>query len=327
MPRNVNQKLKILYLLKVLQENTDEAHHLVMSEIIEKLSIYGIQAERKSIYSDIEALRLFGIDVICQKKDVYGYYIGEQTFELPELKLLVDSVQASKFITEKKSNALIKKLEGFTNKYYAKELQRQVYIADRVKAMNESIYYNVDKLHYAINNNQKISFKYYEYNIEKKKQLRNDGKDYIVSPYGLTVSDENYYVIAHYPKYSGLTHFRVDRMADIDVLDEKITDIKSVTDEKLNLGEYSKKMFNMFSGDTEIVKLECDNKLINPVIDRFGENVYIEKVNDNKFVVTVKVNVSPTFFAWVFTFEGNMRIISPEKVVNRFNANLKKFRN
>lgn len=185
----------------------------------------------------------------------------------------------------------------------------------------------MDKLHYAINNNQKISFKYYEYNIEKKKQLRNDGKDYIVSPYGLTVSDENYYVIAHYPKYSGLTHFRVDRMADIDILDEKITDIKSVTDEKLNLGEYSKKMFNMFSGDTEIVKLECANKLINPIIDRFGEEVNIHKADDDKFIVTAKVNVSPTFFAWVFTFEGKMKIIEPDNVVKQFDDNLKRFFN
>lgn len=323
-PKNPNQKLKILYLLKILLENTDEEHHLNMSEILQKLSQQDIKAERKSIYSDIESLRLFGVDIICQKTDVFGYYIGKRDFELPELKLLVDSVQASKFITKKKSNDLIKKIEGLTDKYSARELQRQVYTSDRVKALNEKIYYNVDKLHDAIINGKQIAFKYYVYNTDKKKQLRNEGDDYIISPYSLAVSDENYYVISHYPKYEGLSHFRVDRMTDIRILDIKANDIKLITDENFNIGEYSRKLFNMFSGETQIVQLKCDNKLIDSIIDRFGEDVSIRKLNNNKFIVTTKINISPTFFAWVFTFEDKMEIISPLTVVNQFKQSLEK---
>ena len=200
MPRNENQKMKLLYLLKILLENSDEENVLPMSRIIDSLAAYDIKAERKSIYDDIECLRRFGYDIICQKGRNIGYYIGERDFELAELKLLVDSDQSSKFITKKKSAQLIKKIENLTSKFYGKQLQRQVYVADRVKMSNETVYYNVDRLHNAVSDNVKIAFKYYEYNLDKKRQHRNNGNDYIVSPYSLTFSDDNYYLIAHYPK-------------------------------------------------------------------------------------------------------------------------------
>lgn len=308
-------------------ENTDEQHHLKMSEILEKLNNVGIKAERKSIYSDMELFRQFGVDVICQKTDTFGYYIGERDFELAELKLLADSVQSSKFITKKKSNALIEKIEGLTNKYCAKELQRQVYVYDRVKTLNETIYYNVDTLHNSITENMKIAFKYYEYGIDKKKKLRNNGQDYIVSPYSLSFSEDNYYLIAHYPKYEKLTHFRVDRMTGIRILEERNTDIKTVTNESFNLGEYMKKTFDMYGGETEMVQIECENKLINVVIDKFGEEVSIRKSDDEHFIVTSNVNISPTFYSWVFTFGDKMKIISPIDVIHKFQEEIKRVNN
>lgn len=322
MPKRANQKPKILYLLKMLMENTDEDHKLSTKKILDMLSAADIKAERKSVYSDIVELKQYGVDVICQRGPNGGYYIGERDFELAELKLLVDSVQSSKFITKKKSNELIIKIEGLTNKYSAKELQRQVYVYDRVKTLNETIYYNVDALHNAISDNYKIAFKYYEYGIDKKRKLRNNGYDYIVSPYSLSFSDDNYYLIAHYPKYENLTHFRVDRMAEIRILDERNTNIKSVTNANFNLGEYMKKTFDMFSGETQMVQIECDNRLINAVIDKFGEDVSIRKSDDKHFLVTTNVNVSPTFYAWVFTFGDKMKIVSPGAVANEFKNSL-----
>jgi len=317
-PKEYNQKLKLLYLLKILTQYTDENNHLTMGEIIEKLAQYGIKAERKSIYSDIRMLKQYGVDIICQKTNTFGYYIGHREFEVAELKLLVDSVQSSKFITKKKSNALIKKLEGLTSIHLAKELRRQVYVSDRVKTLNETIYYNVDTLHTAITQNTKIAFKYYEYDINKQKKLRNDGEDYIVSPYSLSFSDDNYYLIAHYPKYDKLTHFRVDRMTQIRILNEKNTNINEVMNENFNLGEYMKKTFDMFSGETQSVKLECKNWLINAIIDKFGEDVLIRKSDDEHFIVTANVNVSPTFYAWVFTFGDSIKILSPSNIAEDF---------
>lgn len=318
MPKNENQKTKILYLLKILLENSDEENVLPMNKIIDSLATLGIKAERKSIYDDIECLRGFGYDIICQKGKKSGYYIGEREFELAELKLLVDSVQSSKFITKKKTAQLIKKIEGLTSKFYGKQLQRQVYVSDRVKMSNETVYYNVDKLHSAVACGVKIAFKYYEYNLDKKVSLRNNGNDYIVSPYSLTFSDDNYYLISYYPKNKKLTHFRVDRMYDIRFLDEKNERIESVMSEDFNLGQYLKKTFDMFGGDAEQVSILCDNKLINAVIDKFGEEVRIRKEDSNNFVATVNVHISPPFYAWLFTFGSLVKILSPQNVVDEF---------
>ncbi|MBE7053497.1 MAG: WYL domain-containing transcriptional regulator [Ruminococcaceae bacterium] len=318
MAKESNQRLKILYLIKILSENTDEFHHLTMNEIISKLANYGISAERKSVYANIEDLKLFGYDIICEKGKNFGYYMASRDFELPELKLLVDSVSSSRFITEKKSNELIKKLENLTSKFYANELQRQVYTADMAKNLNEKIYYTVDMLHDAITNCKKIAFKYYEYNVNKEKVLKNNGDLYIVSPYSLTFSEGNYYLISHYEKYEGLTQFRVDKMAHLEILDEKIRDIKEVTDEKFNIGDYSKKVFSMYSGKTTDVKLICDNSIINPVIDRFGEDILIRKNDEKTFLANVKINVSPTFYAWIFTFGEKIKISEPEYVKDEF---------
>ena len=242
--------------------------------------------------------------------------MGCREFELPELKLLVDAVQSSKFITKKKSNELIKKVEGLTSRHLAKQLQRQVYVADRVKAINETIYYNVDTLHNAITQNRQVAFKYYEYTVEKKKQYRKNGEDYVVSPYALSWVDDNYYLVSHYAKYDGeFTHFRVDRMTDIDILNEKRVEVKNITgDKELNIAKYTRQIFNMFTGDTERVDIRFHNSLINVVIDRFGEDVLITGSNAEEFTISIEVVASPTFIAWLFQFGDKVKILSPNSL-------------
>lgn len=322
MPKSGNQKLKILYLMEFLLKNTDEEHPALMRDIIEYLEQCGVGAERKSVYSDIEGLKIFGLDIISTPK---GYFVGERDFELPEVKMLVDCVSASKFITEKKSEKLIKKIESLASRHEGYQLQRQVFIADRVKVANEEIYRSVDTLHDAINEKKKVVFKYFEYGTDKKKKYRNDGNDYVVSPYSLTVSDENYYLISHYPKHEALTNFRVDRMTDIRVSDEKCEKIESVMGENFSIGEYAKKVFSMYGGENVRVELLCENKMMNPIIDKFGEEVFVQKADDEHFTACVNVNISPTFFAWVFTFEGKIKITSPEKVKEQFGKMIKSF--
>ena len=323
MAKSSNQKLKMLFLMKLFLEKTDEEHAITMSEIMDELERAGISSERKSIYDDIEALRQYGIDIATRKTKTTDYFVANRLFELPELKLLVDIVQSSKFITHKKSNDLIKKIESLTSIHQARKLQRQVYVANRVKTMNELIYCNVDTLHIAISENCQISFKYFEYNLDKKKQFRNFGQAYVVSPYALSWVDENYYLICHYPKNSDLTHFRVDRMAEIKLLEEPRRALEDVIGEKsLDIAEYSKKVFNMFGGEEETVKLQFDNSLVSVVIDRFGKDVSLEKVDENYFSVRVNVAISSTFLAWVFQFGNKVKILSPDSVVKRYKENL-----
>ncbi len=312
MARSSNQKLKLLYLIKIFREETDENHKLKMSAIIEKLAHFGIASERKAIYSDLELLQDFGYDIIYDdvSKD---YYLGSREFEIPELKLLVDSVHSSRFVTEKKSYALIKKLESFTSVHSAHKLSRPLFLSDRIKASNETIYYNVDKLHEAIGINRKVTFRYFNYDLSKEKQFRNDGRFYTVSPYSLVYSEDNYYLICHYPQHDRLSHFRVDRMTDISITKEESENITKIMGNSFNLGKYSRSLFSMYAGNDGVVELICENSLINAVFDRFGLDVPIRKFDDNKFIATVHANIGPSFFAWVFMFDGKMNIhSSPE---------------
>lgn len=322
MAKKPNQKMKVLYILDYLMRNTDEEHHAPMRDILAYLDSCGISAERKSVYSDIEGLQLFGVDILSDTK---GYYVVSREFEMPELKMLVDCVSASKFITEKKSERLIKKIESLASRHEAGKLQRQVYIADRIKVGNEEIYRSVDTLSEAINEKKKVSFRYFEYGTDKKRKYRNGGDAYVVSPYSLTVSDENYYLISHYPKHEELTHFRVDRMSDIVIVDEMQNAVEDIMGENFSIGEYSRKLFSMFSGENSRVEITCENRVMNSVIDRFGKDVFVMAVDDEHFKVSVNVDLSPTFFAWIFTFGGKMRITAPEEAKEKFNEVIKKF--
>ena len=321
MPANSNLKLKPLYIMKILLEKTDENHPLTVNEIISELSYYDIPAERKSIYSDIDLLMSFGLDIICEKGRANKYFIGTRDFELPELKLLVDAVQSSKFITHKKSDELIKKIEKLTSIHEAKELHRYVVVADRVKTMNESIYYNVDEIHKAIQQNKQIRFKYFDYNLDKQIEYRRDGEWYYASPYALTWSDDNYYMIAYYERYNGISNFRVDRMAAIEMVEEDRIMCEDTKD--FNVADYSKRIFRMFSGETEMVKLQFDNSLINVVIDRFGKDIVINKQHDDHFTITVDVVATNTFLGWLFMFGDKVKILSPETLKDKMIKALK----
>ena len=309
-----NQKLKILYLMKILLEKTDETHSITMPQIIEELQAYGVSAERKSIYNDLENLRLYGLDIIGEKEDkAFAYRIGSRQFELAELKLLVDSVQASKFITAKKSNQLIKKIEGLASKYEAAQLQRQVYTSERIKTGNEGIYYNVDKIHSAIASNVQITFQYFNWDVNKKQVLRKDGALYQVSPWALSWDDENYYMVAYDSEEEKIKHFRVDKMLHIDLTVDRREGSQKF--KAFDMGAYAKKMFGMFAGEEEMVKILCKNELAGVMIDRFGKEVTMVKVDEEHFYVNVKVAVSGQFLSWVMALGDGAKIIGPERVV------------
>ena len=312
MARGANQKIKILYLMKIMQEQTDENHGLTLSEIIAQLGEYGIEAERKALYDDFEVLRLFGMDVEMRKEKATRYYIASRTFELPELKLLVDAVQSSKFITHRKSNELIGKIESLASRYEAQMLQRQVFVANRIKTMNESIYYAVDYIHEAINRNVKITFNYFEWNEKKEKQLRKDGKLYEISPWALTWDDENYYMIGYDSEADMIKHYRVDKMLSIHVTD--IARDGAALFKNFDTALYSKKTFGMYSGKEERIVLMCKNSLAGIMIDRFGQDISLRRVSDTHFETTVSAAVSPLFLTWIMNFGGDVKILSPESV-------------
>ncbi len=312
MAKSSNQKLKLLHLLRCLMRYSDEEHPLSTQQLIAKLAENGISAERKTIYADIEALTLFGIDIIQTKGKNGGYYIGERDFELPELKLLVDSVQSSKFITQEKTCKLIKKIENLAGIYDGQLLHRQVYVTNRVKSMNESIYYAVDAISDAINSNQKIRYRYFEYTVEKERRYRHDGKFYEVSPFALIWDDENYYMLAWDSEAQKMKHYRVDKMSDV-----TITEIKREGTEifdKTDMSAYTKSVFGMFGGEEQKVKIRFSNHLVGAVLDRFGRDTMVIKDGDSHFTVSVSVVVSGQFLAWVFGFGNEAEIISPENV-------------
>lgn len=309
-----NQKLKILYLMKILLEKTDEAHSITMTEILESLEAYGISAERKSIYNDIQNLCSYGLDIIGEKTDkAYSYRVVSRQFELAELKLLVDSVQSAKFITAKKSNELIKKIEGLASKYEASQLQRQVYTMERIKTSNESIFYNVDNIHQAIASNVQIRFQYFNWDENKKQVLRKDGAFYQVSPWALSWDDENYYLVAFDSAEDKIKHFRVDKMLRIELLADRREGKSSF--QRFDMGVYAKKMFGMFSGEEETVKILCKNELAGVMIDRFGKDVMMVQADQEHFYVNVKVAVSRQFLGWVIALGDGAKIVGPESVV------------
>lgn len=321
MAKSSNQKLKLLYLVRFLMQHSDEEHPVSTAQIIEELAKNNISAERKSIYDDIEALRLFGLDIIQVKGKNGGYYIGERDFELPELKLLVDSIQSSKFITQDKTYKLIKKLESLASVYDGQLLQRQVYVTNRVKSMNESIYYAVDVISDAITQNKKIRYKYFEYTVEKSHRYRHGGAFYEVSPFALIWDDENYYMLAWDSDAEKMKHYRVDKMEKVSLTESEREGTKEF--DAFDMSAYTKTVFGMFGGNEQKVKLRFANHLVGAVLDRFGRDTIIIKDGDEHFTFTVNVVVSQQFLAWVFGFGTEAEIVSPEEVCNEMKKQAK----
>lgn len=313
MPRGTNQKFKLYYLAKIMLEKTDEEHYITMPEILRELERYEVTAERKSIYTDLKDLEKLGIEVEGEPVGKsYHYHVVDRQFELPEMKLLVDAIQSSKFITARKSRELIKKLESFVSEYDARKLQRQVHVSGRIKAMNESIYYNVDEIHHAIAENRKIRFHYYQWNTKKEMELRRGGEYYCVSPWGLSWDAENYYLIGYDSEAGKIKHYRVDKMLHIQMTEEQREGGEIYR--KLDLASYSRKNFGMFGGKEEKVRLRVRNDLAGVIIDRFGKEVMMVPGQEGYFTVSVDVNVSSQFFGWIFALGDGMEILGPEWV-------------
>lgn len=316
MPRSFNQKLKPFYVMNYLLENTDEEHTVTVNQIIAHLEAQGISAERKSIYSDIEALQVLGVDIERVDSGNYvGYYVASRTFELPELKLLVDSVQSSKFITHKKTASLIKKIEKLASIHEAQLLNRQVFVKNRIKTMNESIYYNVDEIHNGISKNKRIKFLYFEETVSSERNYRHGGAYYVVSPFALTWDDENYYMVAYDSDARMIKHYRVDKMEKISVTDETRDGLEAYN--ALDMAVYAKKTFGMFTGHEVNVAMRFDNHLVGAVRDRLGRDVFIVADGPDHFTVRADVVVSPQFFAWVCGFGAQAVITGPNEVVEQ----------
>ena len=300
----------LLLLRQYLYRQTDEQHPVSVTDILAFWQQHGIQAGRKSVYTDIELLQNAGMDIVCVKSSQNKYFVGQRLFELPELKLLVDAVESSRFITEKKSTALIKKLGHLTSTAQAEQLNRHIYMGGTPKPENESIYYNVDTIHNAVQKKQQITFQYFEYTPKKEKILKHDGYKYRFSPYAMIWNRDCYYAVGWSEKHGKIAQFRVDRMTAVEPLEQ--TAVQTLD---FDPAEYVRKVFGMYPDDLCTVKLLCDNEVMRSVIDRFGENVWTETVDEQHFRAAVEVAPSPPFFSWIFTFGGKIRIISPLTVL------------
>ena len=320
MAKSSNQKTKLLRLCQFLLTQTDEDHPATVSQIIQELARYDIRAERKSIYDDLESLRQFGLDVQCRKGKAPGWFVGERDFELPEVKLLMDAVQSSRFITQKKSDALLRKLEGLASVHQAGQLQRQVYVSGRIKVMNESIYYNVDKLHTAIAGQKAITFKYFDYDIARKKVFRQEGKRYMVSPYGLIWNSENYYLVAFDHAHRELRHYRVDKMTEIVVTNLDREGREQHRD--FQLAEYGQKHFGMYGGQELKVTLRGRRDKASLVWDRFGQDIILVPDGEDYFTVTLPVVISPQFFGWLLGLNGSITLAGPKEAVSAYRQRL-----
>lgn len=318
-----NQRLKMLYLVKILSEETDDAHGLSLQEIAARLEGCGVNADRKTLYKDLDELEKFGLEILSEQagRNVL-YHLATRRFELPELKLLVDAVQGSKFITEKKSRELIRKLEALASRHEARRLQRQVLITGRIKAMNESIYYNVDMLHDAINSDRQIRFQYFQWNVRRQQALRRGGAWYQISPWCLLWDDENYYLVAYDANDRRIKHYRVDKILRLSITDEAREGKREF--KEFDAARYTRGLFGMFGGEQKRVTLEGRADMVGALIDRFGKDIAIVPQGEDRFTATVEVSASRHFIAWIIALGDGVRITGPAELVEEMRAEAKR---
>ncbi len=321
--RGENQRRKLLYLAKIFMEKTDDAHALTRQQLIQALAAYDVSEDRKTLYSDLEELRTFGFDIITDHEgNVWSYHIGGRTFELPELELLVDAVQSSRFITERKSRTLIEKLEKLTSLYEARQLQSQVSLSGRVKATNETIYYNVDKLHTAISTDSRIRFQYCQWDVKKNMVPRHNGAWYNISPWALVQNSENYYLIGYDAVADCIKHYRVDKMRNV-----LYTGPPREGKEKMqsfDLSRYTRQIFGMYGGEETLVSLRAKNSLVGVLIDRFGKELPVISEDDGTFTSYVSVEVSRQFLSWVIGLGPDIQITGPDHVVDKMREEIRR---
>ena len=322
MPRSFNQKLKILYLMKFLQEKTDREHPVSVKDIIRTMEAYGISVERKTVYDDIETLRTFGMKISSRRGKPAGFYLEERTFELPELKFLMDAVQSSKFITEKQSAALVRKLEDLASVHEAKKLKSQVFLMPGIKTLNEEIYTNIETIYDAISANRQISFRYYQWTLSRELKPKRGGERYRVSPGKLLWNNDNYYLMGLDESSGIVKHYRVDKMMDVAVEEEKRSGESVFRD--FDMGRFSAETFGMFDGKETILKIRFSNELVGVVLDRFGKKAVLQRSDDTHFFLQTHIRVSGQFFGWLTGLGPGAEIVSPEKVRKEYKSFLTK---
>ena len=311
-------KLKLLYIVDILRKKTDENHYLAATEICDELSQLDIPAERKSIYNDIDILREYGFDIIhTGSKNRGGYFLGAREFELAELRLLSDAVQAANFISQKKTNQLVQKIESFASEKQAKILHSQVYVDNRPKCKNEEIYYTISLLDEAISAKIKVNFTYTRRRITEEFKTAKEEKSFTVSPYALIWSDDHYYLVCNNKKYDNLMHLRIDKIKHLEKTSLPARHFSEVSDYKnyFDSADYASKLFNMYSGEPKPVEFICNNDTLEPMLDRFGENVKIQKYDDEHFVLRTNVASSEGFVAWIVQFGGRVKVKSPNDLI------------
>lgn len=315
----INNRYRIFLILKFLYEKSDEENPLTTKDIFEYLKKHDINIDRKTFNDDITFLsEVMGYDIICEKGNKNIYFFGERLFELPELAMLIDAISSSQFISKKKSNIIINKLMTLASENQRKHLKRNIINTGKIKTDNNLIYYIVDLINTAINKNRKISFRYYDYNIDKEKIFKNNGEVYVLSPYTLYWNQDKYYLVGYSDKRDDIVSFRVDRMEVPTMLEDNIREFPK----DFSITDYGNKIFSMFPGEEKEVILRCKNELMKYIIDKFGEDVPIIKKENEEFLVKVCVGLSPTFYAWIFQFESGIKIVSPVDAINGFNEML-----
>ena len=311
-----DKKGRLLALRDYLYKYTDEQHPVSTQDLIEEMTRQGYPGNRKTIKDDIDVLNKFGMDIITNVSRGNSFYMDSREFEIPELKLLVDAVSSSRFISAARSEQLIGKLTAMASEYEKEQITPRIFTRDRIKANNPHLYYVVDMLIQAVQNKKKVRFQYGEFDADKHKVLRNDGEIYINSPYGCLWNDDFYYLVGYSEKHEKVVTFRVDRIVDLEIMDEDIVPEPADFD----MSDYAKIVIEMFDGEPQEVELLCDNELMKSVIDKFGENIKIERVSDEQFKATVEVSASKAFYAWCFRFAGQMKIISPKSVLEEYKS-------
>lgn len=318
MANKYNYKIKLLKLLELLSTSTDEQHPLSTNELIWKLEEMGIKVERKTLYEDIKLLQDNGYEIMCSRDRANRYYVEDRSFDVAELRILLDSVQSAKFITPRKTEEFTTKIANLAGSNRAELLKRNIVWFDTVKHVNEGIYYNIDTLNRAITEGKKASFLYFDYDITGNKVYRKEQNRYTVSPVALIYTMDNYYLVEYNDKHNSFVHYRVDKMDKCEILNDGISEKAQRQKEKIP--SYKSQLFDMFSGEKKVAEFEADISLVDVVLDKFGTKTRMERIGDDKFRFKVNVHVAPTFYAWITTFGKRLKLIGDEEIIKGYKA-------
>lgn len=316
MAKKANQKLKLIYTLDILKKYSDEEHPLNAVDIVEKLDLLGITAERKSVYDDIFQLENYGCDIIKTTLPKTGWFVGDREFEIPEIYLLCDAVRSAKFISAKKTRELLSKLNGMLSVHQAKKRENGVYFTATEKSGNEEIYYNIDKISSAIEKKVQIKIIYSNREFDSSRRIIREGKEMVINPYALCWQDDHYYLIGNYIKYDNLLHLRLDRINSVEITENPLRHFSEVSEYKdfFDTPDYTNKLFGMYSGELCDIELKCNKKITEQVLDRFGEDIFTSKVTKDSFVIKVKACLSDALVTWIINYGENLTVLKPENL-------------